>query len=254
MFYLPIGFDGDETEPKTYTQEEFDRHMGGIRKKYETTIGSLKSAQEQLADQLKAAQSAPGLADEERQALQAQIESLESQYMTKQQLAEKAALQKEKTLQDQIAGLTESSTQWKTNYQNEVTRNQIYLESSKHEAHDPETMSRMLGPDITWKEVEREDGNGTSFEPRVSFTDTDKDGKPVILELTVGQAMARMKELPERFGHLFKGELKAGIGGVANTGTAGGQQITQKMLSRDPALLRKIMKEQPELLKNIPAM
>jgi hypothetical protein len=250
LFYFPIGFEGDEgtkgedgtAATKTYTQEEFDKHMGGLRKKHEAT-------QKQLADQLKAAREQPGLADEEREALQKQIEGLEATYMTKQQLAEKAAQKKETALQDQIKELTDKGSQWKNNFESEVVRNQIYLESNKHEAHDPEAMSRMLGPDITWKEIEGD--NGTTYEPRVAFADVDKEGKPVTLELTIGQAMARMKELPDRFGFLFKGQQKAGIGGIANTGTAGGQQLTQAMLAKNPALLRKIMKEQPELLKDI---
>lgn len=257
MILLPLGFEGegDDTTQggsaadKTYTQAEFDHHMGGIRKKYEGQLETLKKTQEQLAEQLKTVKDQPGLAEEEREALQLQIESLEASYLTKQQRAEQEAVKKEKALQTEIEAVTNERSLWKNSYETEIIRNQIYRESSKEpRAHDPEQMARILGPDISWKDIENESGDGTRHEPRVSFADTDKEGKPVTLELTIEQAMARMRELPNRYGNLFDaGNYKAGEGGSpSNSRAADGQQLTPEVLKDNPKLLRKLMKENPK--------
>lgn len=249
---LPLGFEGDDTvqgsgsNDKTYSQEEFDKHMAGMRRKYEEREAAHKKTQEQLAEQLKAAKEQPGLADDEREDMQKQIEALEQQYLTKQQKAEREATKKEKSLQEQIDSLTSDNSRWQSNYKNEVERNLIFLASKAHDAEDPEQMSRILGPDIEWKEIDSENGDGTTFEPRVKFSDHDKEGKPVQVEFTIDEAMARMKELPNRYGNLFKGQQKAGLGGGPNEGVAGGQQLTPEVLSKRPELLRKLMKEQPK--------
>lgn len=261
MFWLPTGFDGEEggtagtggEATKTYSQEEFDRHMGGLRKKYESQVSQLKTAQEQLAEQLRAAQQNPGLSDEEREAYAARIDALEQSYLSKQQLSERNAVKKEKELQSLIENLQAENGRWRGSYQDEVVRNQIYLDTSRLDGVDPEQFARILGPDISWKEIPLEDGNGTSYEPRVKFADTDKEGKPVTVELTIRQAMERMKEL-DRYSNLYKSGVKSGVGGGPNSGgAAGGQQITQTMLSRNPELLRKILKENPRALDKIPA-
>ncbi len=69
--------------------------------------------------------------------------------------------------------------------------------------------------------VEDLDAEGRStgeFIPKVKFNDTDAEGKPITLDLTAKEAVKRMKELPERFGNLFKSNLSGGLGGSQSVG------------------------------------
>jgi len=80
--------------------------------------------------------------------------------------------------------------------------------------------------------------------PKVKFPDTDKDGKSVILDLTVTEAVKRMKELTDQYGNLFKGTAAGGIGG-STVPTTGGKIDISKMSQEDYEKNRAAIKAAP---------
>ncbi len=58
------------------------------------------------------------------------------------------------------------------------------------------------------------------FTPKVKFNDVDEQQKPIILDLSVPEAIKRMKEIA-KYGHLFKSTAKGGLGGNTDTSVSG---------------------------------
>ena len=75
---------------------------------------------------------------------------------------------------------------------------------------------------------------------KVEFSDTDKEGKPVTLDLTIAEAVKRMSEMDE-YANLFKSEGTGGVGGV-NRGSSKPLDA-KKIAATDPALYRKLRAE-----------
>jgi len=115
------------------------------------------------------------------------------------------------------------------------------------EAIQPRQIVSILGNTTRLTEVLGEDGKPTGrYAPVVTFNDQDKEGKPVTLELSPGDAIKRMRELPE-YGNLFKGTAKGGLGeGGGAAGSRGGQPALESLM-KDPAAYAKWRKDNPDL-------
>jgi hypothetical protein len=99
------------------------------------------------------------------------------------------------------------------------------------------------------KLVEKLDDGGRptgTFEPRVKFADTDKNDKPIVLDITVPEAVKRMREL-DRYANLFEETKKSGIGGSGSY-KSGKTPDVAKIAANDPKEYRRLRKEKPELL------
>ncbi len=87
------------------------------------------------------------------------------------------------------------------------------------------------------------------FQIVVDLEDEDSEGKPTKSTLTPVEAVARMKELPGRYGYLFKANVVSGVGGSNSTGGMSGKgDVDLKKLAQDPEQYRKMRKENPSAL------
>jgi hypothetical protein len=88
------------------------------------------------------------------------------------------------------------------------------------------------------------------YEVQIEMLDTDpKTGQQVMMNRTPEAAVARMKELPEQFGNLFKSGVVSGIGSSSATGglmPGQGGKIDVRKLT--PTQYREIREKNPELL------
>lgn len=243
--------DGDGNEPKTYTQEEFDAHMAGLRRKYESREEQLKKAQKDLAGQLEKQKQMKGLSQEERQALQDRIDELESQFLSEKEKAERAAKQERDQFTGQIETLTGDRDNWRVQYQREVVRNGIRGAAAEHKAFDRsgDQIAAILGPMVEFKDVlDDEDQPTGQVKPVVRFPDVDsKTKEPLTLEYTIDEAVKRMTEL-DKFANLFEDTMRGGLGGSKNGGKPSGKIDVAKLARENPAEYRRLRKEQPELI------
>lgn len=264
-----IGFDGEDDEAaaaakakadadaaaaaaaaggKTYTEEEFNTHMGGLRRKYETQTDALKASQKEQAAQLEKFKQMKGLSDEDRTALETKIADLESQYMTDKEKAERKAREDAARFTTELDGVSGERDRWRTDYQTEVVRNQIAKSAEKNRAHRASQIEAIVGPMIEFEPVKDADGEPTGkVQAVVNFPDVDKAKKPIVMKYTVDEAVTRMTELDEH-SNLFDDKQKSGLGGSKNTTTGGKKIDMAKLAKENPAEYVRIRKEQPELI------
>jgi hypothetical protein len=244
------GSGGGGDTPKTYTKEEFDAHMGGLRRKYEGQLETTKAAQKALAEQLEQQKQLKGLSDDERTALQTKIDELESSFMTEKEKADRASAQQAEQFTNQINGLTQERDHWRSGYQTEVISNSIRAAAAEHKAYDRsgDQIAAIIRPMVEFKEVVDDDGQPTgSVKPIVKFPDIDsKTKEPITMEYTVAEAVKRMTELNKHF-NLFEDTMRGGLGGSKNGGAPKGKVDVARLAREDPAALRKLRKEQPEV-------
>lgn len=231
---------------KTYTQEEFDSHMAGLRRKYEEQG---RQTQRELANQLAEARKNSSLSEEERTTLTKRIEELENQYLTDKEKSDRAAKQKQEEYDNTLQNLTQERDRWRRDFEHETVRNLIVASASKNKACDASQIAAIVGPMIEFKETVDEAGQGTGqVAPVVKFPDIDSENeKPITMEYTVEEAVKRMTELPQYF-NLFEDTMKSGIGGQGSSGTPKGKLDVRKLASENPAEYRRLRREKPELL------
>ncbi|MEE9548669.1 MAG: hypothetical protein V3V68_04875 [Nitrosomonadaceae bacterium] len=229
---------------KIFTQEEANTFAA----KHKRTA---QDAQKQLATQLQEHKKNTQLSVEEKADLEKQIEDLQKQYMTveerSRQTAEKASKKHKQELEDTV----NERNSWKTRYTQSTIQASIAQAAVANKAIAVDQIGAMLRPATKLAEKLDEHGKPTGiFEPRVDFQDMDKDEKPVMLDLTVDEAVKRMSELPQ-FGNLFLGNKTGGLGGSGGTNSKTGKIDLVKIAREDPARYRKLRKEQPELFASM---
>lgn len=192
-------------EVKTYTEEEVQSIIKNERQreqeKTRAMIGEL--------DQLKKNKN---LTEQEKQTLESKIDELKNSLLTKEELAAK---EKEKlTTQHKadIEKLTGERDNWRNLFQLSSIQRAISDAAIANEAFSPEQISAILLPHTRLHEETDDQGTPSGkFTPKVKLTEM-KDGKETILDLTVDDAVKRMKDTPEKYGNLFKSNAQGGLG------------------------------------------
>lgn len=243
--------DAGAQEGKVYTKEEFDSHFAGFRRKAEAREKELLAANQQLLKEAESAKqrlSESGGTTEELIAAQSRVEELEQKVLSAEELANRRLKKTESELTQQLEKERERANRNEMQFRQQVERTQFVSAAIEFEAENPEDFAEMLRSRTEWKEVETDDG--TDIQPRVTLDELTDDGKPVRMEYTIREAIKRMHEQPERHGYLFKSHKKSGLGGSGNSRVSG-SAVTAEQLKNDPALFRKLRKENPALLKQI---
>ena len=229
---------------KTFTQEEVNTFLAKEKRK---TV----EVQKKLADQLQTLKKTAELSGDEKTDLEKQITDLESKYLTSDELARQSADKATKKHQKEADDLVNDRDSWKNRYTRATINVAITQAATTNDAISAEQITALLQP--TTKIVEKVDDAGKPtgiYEPRVKFQDVDKDEKPITLDLSVPAAVKRMTELPQ-YGNLFKGGKTGGLGSTGGVNGKGGKIDVAKIAREDPALYRKLRKEQPELLDQL---
>lgn len=204
----------NKNKGKTYTQEEFDRLSATQRRAYEAETKKTAAELTRLADDKR-------LTQEERDTYAKRAEELESQFKTQKELEEQRVKKIETDHKKKLDEAQAEAKTYKTKYATTLIDNELTREAALAEEQVPGQLSKLLKQDTVLMDEIGEDGKTTGNQVvRVKFEDTDKDGKPIQLTLPVKEAVKRMKELPERFGNLFKGAGSGGVG--AGNGKGGG--------------------------------
>lgn len=196
---------------KTYTQAELDGIVAKERRK-------LQEQNQATIKQLEELKKVKGLTDKEKADLQIKIEELTNASLTKEELAAKERekiVNQHKTEREQ---LTADRDRWQQNYTRATIERSIMDEALTAEAYNPRQIVNLLKGQT--RLVEKTDSDGRpipdEFEVKIKMDATDKEGKPITLDLTVSEAIKLMKDKVDEYGNLFKSNLTGGLGG--NTG------------------------------------
>jgi len=225
---------------KTFTQDEVNSLIAKERSKDKDRVNKLMT-------QLEEVKSSVSLTQQEKEGIEQQLETLRSELLTKEELSARERKKIEAQLSSERDAAIKAGKAWQSRYETATINRSLLDAAVAAEAFAPQQIMAILSP--TSKVVEQlgSDGKPTGeFSVAVQFEDADKDGKPISLQLTPAEVVKRMKELPERFGNLFKSGVVAGIG-AGNTGGASGKMDYSKMSPEHWKEHRKKLKEQGKL-------
>lgn len=220
---------------ETFTQEQVNTMMADERRK-------MQDKQKKTLGELDTLKNKASLTVKEKTELEKRIEELNNQYLTSEEKARRAEEEAEKKRADQIQTLTIERDGWVSKHSKLVVKTAIVDAAAAEKAVQHEQILALIGPKTRLVERLDDEGKPTGeYEPRVSFPDKNKEDVDIVLELSVHEAVKRMKELP-RYGNLFEGTKIGGLGGSGSQ-TKGGKVDLAKIAKEDPAAYRKLRNE-----------
>ena len=183
-------------------QAQVNKILAEDKRKHQAQFQKLEK---QLQDTLNTAK----LTQDERTKLEESLEDLRKQTRTKE---EQAKIEK-KQLEDRLTGeLTQSRSEtetWKTKYVDSTITRALQDAAVAGDAYNPNTVVTVL----------RQMVKMVNDTPMIDFPDVAEDTKEAIVkQMTPGEAIARMKQLPDAYGNLFKSGVVGGVGAASATG------------------------------------
>ena len=223
-------------------QDELNGMMATNRK-------SLAQKNTELATQLRTLGDEATMSTQSRDELAEKIEQLELEHMSDKERANHAAGKTAKDHAKQLESLTTDAAKWQGLYANSTTQQALMDAAIGGEAL-PLAVSQIvsiLGPNTRIVEEIDAAGNGVGrYKTVVKFNDTNDDGEAVTLDLSPAEAVKRMKELPQQWGNLFKGENAGGLGSAGGATGGDAHPRLSEILSR-PGGWKKYRAEKPDL-------
>lgn len=217
---------------RLFTQSEVNKIMAENKR-------SLQAKNETLIKELETIKKASGTTPEQKAALEKRIEELQDELLTKEELSRKEQEKLKKQYDEKINITTKERDDWQTKYTNETIERSITDAAVSTNAISPRQIAAILRPKaVLVQEVDSEGQPTGKYVPKVKFDTTDKDGKPVVLDLTIPEAVKQMKDMEEYF-NLFKGE---GTSGLGVRSSPSGKQMDVKALAKDPQKYREARK------------
>lgn len=224
------------------------KHQEDLNKMMAENRRNIQTQNAELVKQLESLKQNAQLTQEERDDLQLRIEQLEQQYLSKEELAKREQNKLQKKYDEELRRAQDQQETWK----------RLYSDSTiQREWQDAAIAGEVLEPAIPQvvemfrhrtSLIERmEDGHPTGkYTPVVKFNDISEDGSEVTLDLSPTDAIKRMRELPDKYGFLFKGTAVSGAGESGSTGGLKAQPAFQELM-KDPERYAKWRKENPNL-------
>jgi hypothetical protein len=214
------------------TKAEVDALLADERKKFQTT-------QQRMLDEVEALRTKSTLTAQERKELEGRLENLKSEFLTKEQLADREKEKLTKQMKDTSETLTKERDSWRQRFEVSTVLRSITDAAATNKAFNASQVVAILRPSTKVVETVDAEGKPTGeYEAMVDFADKDKAGKPVTVRLTPADAVKRMRELPD-FGNLFEG---TGVGGRGGQSRGTGGKLDLKTLATDPVAYREARK------------
>jgi len=225
----------------TFTQDEVNAIMAKESRR-------TKEAQKALLSQLEEVKKTAKMGSDERAELEKKIEDLSRQTMTAEERARQKETKLQKQYEEERLAIEKDREDWKNRHTELLVSNQLLKAAVSNKAIEPSQILKMFRNDIRVVQKIDDEGKPTDgFEVRMNLMDTDKNDKPIELDLTVDEAVKRMTELPQ-YGNLFEGGKSGGLGGDNTANRRGGKIDVAKLAKTDPAAYRELRKKNPELI------
>jgi hypothetical protein len=216
---------------KTFTQDELNRFLAEDRRKFQKNRDALVSELKQFRDSVT-------LTEQQKEQLETRIEQLQAESMTAQELAKKDKEKIVKEHQKEIKLKDEQLSYWKSTYAEEKIQRELTDAAIEHQAVSPIQIVNFLKPNTKLVE-ELKDGKPTGkWISRTTFSERDEKGDLIALELSVTEAVKRMKEAPEHW-NLFNSGANGGLGQFNQTGGT----FAGRRPPKDPVAYRQWRKE-----------
>lgn len=197
---------GEEDKPQ-FSQKQLNKILADEKRKHQ------KQVEKQVAE-LEQLKKSKGLSEKERETLAARIEDLNNSVLTKEELSRKEREKLTSEAKRREEALVAERDSWRNQYTHATITRTIMDEAAEAEAYKPSQIVALLQGQTRLVEVTDEHGNVVpgQFVAKVKMSDTDKEGKPTTLDLTIKEALKRMKDRADEFGNLFKSGVAGGLG------------------------------------------
>ena len=199
---------------KTFTQVQVNSMMANLKT---DVADKARKENKTLLEQVKLLQTKTNLSTEEKEKYETTILDLEKRAFSVEELADRDKKKLETTHLTAVDTLTGERDLWRGRFTEATIHRSITDAAQAKEAYNTSQIVALLQPATTLVEVKNEAGDVTGLTPQVAFNDKDKDGNPVVLNLSPEKAVELMKEKPE-YGNLFKGKHIGGLGGTNESG------------------------------------
>ncbi|MEX0827858.1 MAG: hypothetical protein WD005_02795, partial [Haliea sp.] len=228
---------------KTFTQDEVNKLNAADRRKDKEALAKLEK-------QLQGLQENVNLSTGEKQTLEENLEMVRGQLRTKEETAKIERKRIEEELTTKYNDLDHRYKELDGRYRGETVKRSWQDALGSDAFNLGQTVAMMSAQSrlvpVVDEKTKKETGE---FQIVVDLEDEDSEGKPTKSTLTPVEAVARMKELPGRYGYLFKANVVSGVGGSNSTGGMSGKgDVDLKRAAQDPETYRKLRKENPTAL------
>lgn len=195
----------DKNKEKLISQEVFNREISKIR-------ASARKETDALMKQFEAIQGRLNLSEKEKEEIAQSLEEVRTAGMTEKQKLEHQLGKLNEQFKTETTKWTQEAGTWKQRFEDQQLQVQVQDAVSANKGVDSEhflALMRMWGTKV--KETVIDEKPTGRYEVRVTFPDTDKEGKPVLLDLTAEEAVKRMGEM-KKHQHLFNHGQSEGTG------------------------------------------
>ena len=157
---------------------------------------------------------------EERERLENALKDVRTQKETTEHTLRAQIEKSSKVHAAELDKLSTESNQWKARFEQSTIHRDITDAAVANKAYVPGQLVAMLQSQVRLAEVLDDAGKPTGkYESRITYTETDKAGKTVNLDLTVPEAIAKMKG-DDRYFNLFDSGQRSGAGMRGSQGSA----------------------------------
>lgn len=199
---------GGSDNKRTYTDDEVKKLIEGERKRNadqtRATIQNLETLRQNQQ-----------LSEQEKAKLSQQIEDLNRSLLSKEELAKRERERLVNEHKNLLDNVSKERDTWKSRFEESQITRAIVDAAVKGDAFNPNLIVPLLKPNAALVE-NQSDGQPTgTFAIKVNMT-VFEGGVAKTLSLTPEEAIKVMKDKPDEYGNLFKGNLNGGVGGGAS--------------------------------------
>jgi hypothetical protein len=232
-------------EPPKFTQDDLNRLLAEDRRKHQAQITKIQQTLEETL-------TSKNLTTQEREQLAQRLEDMQKETRTREQQQAHERKQLEEQFNTKVEEEKKGRVLWENRYRESMVERALQDAAVTGESWQPEQVVTMLrGMTRISEELDEKTKKGTGkFKVVVDFPDTDPNtGEPSVTLHTPESAVKRMKELPARYGNLFKSGVVSGIGASSATGgIAPGSSGKLDVRKLTPQQYQDIRAKNPELL------
>jgi len=232
------GGEGQGGEGKLFTQEQVNEIVVKRNKKVREQLQSTERRYEQLLQNQQ-------LTSQEKEELRSELETIQSQLRTREEQARYEAKKQQEKFQQSLEVTTSERDRFKSLFETQTRDNAIMQAAVSHDAYNPEQFISVLGPRTKIVEEVNEQGEKTGrLVPRVEVQVKGEDGSTKVELRPVEDAVAQMKDEPEKYGNLFRNNVANGIGQGSNPSVSGGKVDPSRMTDEEYFNNRDAIKKQ----------
>lgn len=214
-WFGPRGADGDP--PKTFNQDEVNQIVQDRLAKEKEKNRPTEEANRKLLIQLEELQTNFKGTKEQNDAFMSELEELRKRTLTQTEIEKREEEKARKKYEADLKTAQETGSRWESRFRGLQFGTDVTAAAIEHGVMPASIPLLEAFLRNTSAVIVDDDGVRTEVE----FDDVGADGKPIKAKMTVGEAVKRMKDMPDKWGNLFTAYLKAGLGGGSGKGGSG---------------------------------